>query len=210
MEKSGNNRLGYWFLFHHLTVSVPFHSSWRMIHKGTTPFGPILTLSLVVEESPPSTPPSIPPYLPSPPHSSPPPPPVSNEDLLKSIGFLPSNRMENEGFMTSEAPKPLDLLPPYPLETPHEGGHGEFSHMVPQEGSMDGSVKGSTDQLLQTFEFVEDPPSVVSLSSSGSLAQLSTQPPPEGTVPCAMYMYCICTVQCNVLYMCNVLCTCIV
>ena len=64
-------------------------SSWRLIHKGTTPFGPTLWLSVYVNKAPP--------VLPPPPLASvPPPESLTNEDLLKHIDFIPSDYAHEE------------------------------------------------------------------------------------------------------------------
>ena len=141
-------------------LSVAFPSSWRMIHKGSTPFGPTLTLSVVTDNPTLSPPPPLP---------SSPPPPITNGDAPKSTSHLPSDRLEEE-FSSFSSPKPLHLTPSYPADT------DVISPTAPSEGSVEESVASSSDQLLQTFEFVEEAASVVSLSSNGSYCQqLSTE-----------------------------------
>lgn len=66
-----------------------FLSCWRLVHKETTPFGPVLWLSVAVDQPTP-----LPTVTPSqPPVKA----PLTNDNLLCSIGFIPSG----ESPMTS-------------------------------------------------------------------------------------------------------------
>ena len=120
-------------------------SEWRLVHKGSVFFGPHLWLAAHVEKNPEPvtfTPPTLvtthPTGLPPPPspsHLSPPPAtlskPLTNEELLKSIGFLPSDSTQDEG-----AAAPLINTEP---------------------GSNDDSATSSTSKLIETFEMIDSP-----------------------------------------------------
>ena len=143
-----------------------YFSTWRLIHKGTTPFGPTLTV-MVLLEKPPSPSPSPPP----PPPSAPQFPPLTNENLLKSIGFLPSEERKGEEECVTLTPS------------------NEVSD--PQEGATEdrGSSESPSEQMLHAFELVDKPSaSIISLSSTDSLQHLTLSPNEEGTY---MYVYII-------------------
>ncbi len=78
----------YRFFVHMCTLLISifsflFLSCWRLVHKETTPFGPVLWLSVAVDQPPtplPTVTPSQPPVK----------APLTNDNLLRSIGFIPS------------------------------------------------------------------------------------------------------------------------
>lgn len=123
-------------------------SQWRLVHKDSTYFGPYLWLNAVLDKplpvstSDPSLPttaeehltfePSVLAMFPPPP--SPPPEEgeqLTNENLLKSIGFLPGST------------------------------HFSFSPEEPAFGHEDDKIpplcSSSTDQLVKTFEMIDNP-----------------------------------------------------
>lgn len=119
-----------------------FCSQWRLVHKGSTYFGPSLWLSAGVakprpkpaelansEEEHITFEPSILALFPPP--ASPPPSnegeKLTNENLLKSIGFLPD--LNHSSFALDDPPADETSLP----------------------------MSASTDQLLQTFEMIDNP-----------------------------------------------------
>ena len=116
------------------------------MHKETTAFGPLLWLQVRVDKPPMIIYPptiSVPPPLAMPPSSSLPEQSLTNENLLKSIGFIPG------GYSASP---PADHAQPQP---------------APPTTS---AVELDEEVLLTTFDVVETPrESVHSLSSCGSV-----------------------------------------
>lgn len=131
-------------------------SSWNLIYKESTAFGPTLTVSIVVENLQPEATPTL--------------PPSTNEDLLKSIGFLPTEKKE------TEVP---EIIPSYPTDVDmatNSGEPEEISSGTPQEGSTPEDTSDQTPSVTAPFVLVENPcSSVISLSSTDSLHQ--TAPP---------------------------------
>lgn len=116
------------------------YSQWRLVHKGSTPFGPRIWLNVQVDKPTPTFLPAAAPYVPQIPtftpitiaNFPPPPPPpdsakdevkLTNENLLKSIGFIPAQPSQ----------EPADLI---------------------DIDSEDPLIASSTEKLLQTFEVV--------------------------------------------------------
>ena len=94
----------------------------------------------------------------------PPPQPLTNEDLLKSIDFIPGGSISR------------DHVPEPPI--PSEPSAPLLSDILPEDVPQPLSCSGSSDDLVKTFEMVETPEmSVISLASNDSLYQ----PPPEQT-----------------------------
>ena len=132
---------------------IPSCSSWNLVYKESTPFGPSLIVSVVVEAPQPQTPP---PQTQPPPSSS-----TTNEELLRSIGFLPTDCPNTT---------PPEKMPSYPTDfemvPPATGGSGGISTgEVPP-------VEGEGGSGLPAFVMVENPCSeVMSLASNDSLHQ---------------------------------------
>ena len=131
-------------------------STWNLIHKESTAFGPTLTVSVVIEAPQTETAPT------QPPSSS------NNEDLLKSIGFLPTDKKESETLTQ------LERMPSYPTDFQIVPTSGEVENV--SSGDPPAGATAEHTSALPAFVMVENPCSaVVSLSSSDSLHQ--TAPP---------------------------------
>jgi len=96
---------------------------------------------------------------------------LTNEDLLKSIGFIPSDT----GTLFPPSASLFTPLPP-PDTLGEEEVKEEESSMISLPPEKPESLNLSTERLVETFEMVETPKSVISLSSNDSLHQ-----PPEPT-----------------------------
>ena len=109
-------------------------SEWRLVHKGSTYFGPRLWLDVRVDRPMPVTfqPPILTATTPALSASNTE-EVLTNENLLKSIGFIPS---------TTSLP-------------PDEAGPS--IKMDSECSESNSGMMTSTDQLLQTFEMIEDP-----------------------------------------------------
>ena len=119
------------------------------MHKETTAFGPLLWLQVRVDKAPMMIyPPTItvPPPLATPPSSSLPEKSLTNENLLKSIGFIPGG----------------DSAPPA----------GDHAQPAPPTSGC-GSEEEDKGPLVKTYDIVETPrESVHSLSSCNSVSQI--------------------------------------
>ncbi len=106
-------------------------SSWRLVHKETTAFGPLLWLQVRVDKAPMMIYPptiTIPPTLATPPSSSLPEQSLTNENLLKSIGFIPGGDSAHPAPPTNGCASEEDdeeaLLTTFDVvETPRESVH---------------------------------------------------------------------------------------
>ena len=142
-------------------------SSWRLVHKEKTAFGPLLWLQVRVDKAPMIIYPptiTIPPPLATPP--SLPEQSLANENLLKSIGFIPSGDF-----------------------TPQVGGHAQPA--PPTNGCASEEDEEDEEMLLTTFDVVETPrESVHSLSSCNS-ASVSQTPSQDFHDSKEILVYCI-------------------
>ena len=129
-------------------------STWNLIHKECTAFGPTLAVSVIIEPLR-TTPPSASHAPPTTDTQTPPSSSAANEDLQQSIGFIPDD--------TSVPSYPdFEVVPLISEEIPG----------YPQEGAGE-------DSIQPAFVMVENPCSeVMSLSSTDSLYRTSSQPPP--------------------------------
>lgn len=163
-------------------------SEWHLVHKGSVCFGPRLWLMGHLEKQlecvtfakqpecvtfdPPMLAAAALPPPPSPAHASllPPAPvskPLTNEELLKSIGFLPSGSShdtEAAPFITivdSDDGKSHDAEDAITIvdngSSRDAEGASFFTIVNDDSGSCTASIAGSTSKLLDTFEVIEKP-----------------------------------------------------
>ena len=99
-------------------------SSWRLVHKDTTAFGPLLWLQVYVDKPPLVIyPPTITVPLVTPPL---PEQSLTNENLLKSIGFVPG---DSAPALSTGCDEEEDLLTTFDVvETPNSSFHSLASY----------------------------------------------------------------------------------